>query len=172
LIVPAKSSDTGIQDLRGKVFAYTDPTSFTGRIYPTYLLQNLGEEPETFFSRTFFTYSHDDAIRAVADGVADGASVDSLVLDFALKRQPELAEQIRIIYTSPPFGIPPVVVSPNLRPQARAELETILLNMHQDPDGLAAVQALDYDRFVHVLPEDYQSAEEIESQISLGDSTP
>jgi hypothetical protein len=44
--------------------------------------------------------------------------------------------------------------------------------MHQDPDGLAALRALDYDRFVHVLSEDYQSAEEIESQISLGDSTP
>jgi ABC-type phosphate/phosphonate transport system substrate-binding protein len=65
-----------------------------------------------------------------------------------------------------------VVVSPDLRPQTRAELEAILLNMHQDPDGLAALQALDYDRFVHVLPEDYESAENIESQISLGESTP
>jgi hypothetical protein len=44
--------------------------------------------------------------------------------------------------------------------------------MHQDPDGLAALQALDYDRFVHVLPEDYQSAEQIETQISISDSTP
>lgn len=172
LIVPRESSARDIQDLRGKVFAFTDPTSFTGRVYPTYLLQNLGEQPETFFARTFFTYSHDDAIRAVADGIADGASVDGLVLDFALKRQPELSEQIRIIHTSPPFGIPPVVVSPDLRPQTRAELETILLNMHQDPDGLAALQALDYDKFVRVLPEDYQSAEKIESQISIADSTP
>lgn len=172
LIVPAKSSAKDIQDLRGKVFAFTDPNSFTGRVYPIYLLQKIGEQPETFFARTFFTYSHDDAIRAVADGVADGASVDSLVLDFALKRQPELSQQIRIIHSSPPFGIPPVVVSPNLRPQFRAELETILLNMHQDPDGLAALQALGYDMFVHVSPEDYQSAEEIESQISLSNLTP
>lgn len=117
LIVPANSTATQIQDLHGKVFAFTDPTSFTGRIYPTYLVQNLGETPESFFSQTFFTYSHDNAIRAVADGIADGASVDSLVLEFALKRQPELAGQIRIIHTSPSFGIPPVVVSPGLRPQ-------------------------------------------------------
>lgn len=172
LIVPAKSPAASIEDLRGKVFAFTDPTSFTGRVYPTYLLQTLGEQSETFFARTFFTYSHDDAIRAVADGVADGASVDSLVLDFAFKRTPELAQQIRIIHTSPPFGMPPVVVSPDLRPQTRAELEAILLNMHRDADGLAALQALDYDRFVQVSADDYQSAQQIETLIPLGETTP
>lgn len=172
LIVPAKSPATEIEHLRGKVFAFTDPTSFTGRIYPTYLLLNLGEQPETFFARTFFTYSHDDAIRAVADGIADGASVDSLVLHFALKRTPELAQQIRIIHTSPPFGMPPVVVSPDLRPQTRAELENILLNMHEYPDGLAALQALDYDKFVLVSSEDYQSAEQIEAQVHFSEITP
>lgn len=172
LIVPANSSILRFQDLRGKVFAFIDPTSFTGRVYPTYLIQKLGEKPETFFSRTFFTYSHDNAIHAVAAGIADGASVDSLVLDFALKRYPDLARQIRIIHTSPPFGMPPVVVSPGLRPQTRAELEMILLNMHHDPEGLAALRALDYDMFVHVLPEDYQSAEEVETQVSLDGSLP
>jgi phosphonate transport system substrate-binding protein len=172
LIVPAKSQAASIEDLRGKVFAFTDPTSFTGRVYPTYLLQTLGELPETFFARTFFTYSHDDAIRAVADGVADGASVDSLVLEFALKRTPELAQQIRTIHTSPPFGMPPVVVSPDLRPQTRAELEAILLNMHRDDDGLAALEALDYDQFVQVASEDYQSAEQIESLVPFSEIAP
>lgn len=172
IIVPTESSTQEIEDLRGKVFAFTDPISFTGRVYPTYLLQTLGEQPETFFRRIFFTYSHDDAIHAVADGVADGASVDSLVLDFALKHTPELAQQIRVIHTSPPFGMPPVVISPNLRPQTRAELESILLNMHLDQDGLAALQALGYDKFVKVSTEDYLSAEQIESQVSIGEITP
>lgn len=172
LIVPRESAADKIEDLRGKVFAFTDPTSFTGRVYPTYLLKDMGEEPETFFARTFFTYSHDDAIRAVADGIADGASVDSVVLDFALKRTPELARQIRVIYTSPPFGMPPVVVSPGLRPTIRAELESILLNMHEDADGLAALQVLNYDRFVHVSADDYQSAEIIDSLVPFDEVAP
>jgi phosphonate transport system substrate-binding protein len=172
LIVPADSAADRIEDLRGKVFAFTDPNSFTGRIYPTYLLQQIGETPEEFFARTFFTYSHDDAIRAVADGVADGASVDSLVLDFALKRRPDLAERLRIIHISPQFGMPPVVVGPDIRPQLRAELEAILLEMHQDADGLAALQALDYDRFVQVFDEDYRSAEEVESHVVTNEGNP
>ncbi|GAB4444909.1 MAG: hypothetical protein Kow00120_14770 [Anaerolineae bacterium] len=49
-------------------------------------MQQLGRAPEAFFARTFFAYSHDDAIRAVAAGLADGAAVDSVVYDFALAR--------------------------------------------------------------------------------------
>jgi phosphonate transport system substrate-binding protein len=172
LIVPSDSTANRIEDLRDKVFAFTDPNSFTGRIYPTYLLQQVGERPEGFFARTFFTYSHDDAIRAVAVGLADGASVDSLVLDFALKRQPDLATRLRVIHASPQFGMPPIVVNPDIRPQLRAELEAIFLAMHTDPDGLVALQALDYDRFVQVFDEDYRSAEEVESQVISSEGSP
>jgi len=89
-----------------------------------------------------------------------------------MKRLPELSQQIRVIHTSPPFGIPPVVVSPNLRPQTRAQLEAILLNMHKDVEGRTALQALDYDMFVNVQPEDYLTAEEIESQVILENTVP
>ena len=167
IIVPAESSAKDLSDLRGTVFAFTDPISFTGRIYPTYLLQQLGENPENFFLRTFFTYSHEDAIEAVADGVADGASVDSLVLDFAIDRNPEIASRIQIIHTSEPFGIPPVVVNPGIRPQLRAQLEDILLNMHHASQGLAALRALDYDQFVLINDDAYQSAKAIQTQINL-----
>ena len=172
LIVPANSSANSIGDLQGKVFAFTDPDSFTGRIYPTYLLQGIEANPDTFFADTFFTYSHDDAIRAVAEGIADGATVDSLVLDFALKRQPELADRIRVIHVSPAFGMPPVVVSSFIRPQMLAELETILLTMHETVEGRAALQALDYDRFVPVSDEDYRSAEDIELQVLANEANP
>ena len=172
LIVPANSTAESIEDLRGKVFAFTDPNSFTGRIYPTFLLQQIGETPETFFVRTFFTYSHDDAIDAVARGVADGASVDSLILDFVLEHDPNLAERIRIIHTSPPFGIPPVVVSPRIASQLRDELKAVLLGMHETPEGLAALKAIGADRFVQVSYEDYLSAEEVELKVTSSESNP
>lgn len=167
IIVPAGSTAKSLEDLRGAVFAFTDPISFTGRVYPTYLLQQMGQTPESFFTRTFFTYSHDDAIFAVDHGVAEGASVDGLVFDFAVKRDPSLASRVRVIHTSQPFGIPPVVVGPNIRPQLRAQLEEVLLNMHLDPQGLQALQDLDYDRFVLIAEEDYKSAEAVENEIEF-----
>jgi phosphonate transport system substrate-binding protein len=165
LLVAADSPARTMADLRGGVFAFTDPISNTGRKYPTFLVQQLGEQPESFFSRTFFTYSHDDAIRAVASKLADGAGVDSLVYDFAVAREPELARQTRIIHRSPAFGIPPVVVNPEIRPQLRAALQEILLAMDGDPDGRAALAAVGIDRFVIISDAAYDSVRELESWV-------
>jgi len=164
-IVLAESDIQVIDDLRGKVFAFTDPISFTGRIYPTYILQKAGEIPESFFERTFFTFSHDKAINAVANGIADSASVDKMILDFAIIRDPELVNKIRIIHLSKPFGMPPVVVGPQIRPQLFATIQTILLDMHLTPEGQTALEALDYDRFVIVSNSDYETAKAIQDTV-------
>ncbi len=167
LIVPANSPARDIADLRGKVFAFTDPISFTGRAYPTSLVEQLGTTPEAFFSRTFFTYSHDEAIYAVANGLADGASVDSLVYQYALGRDPALAKKVKVIHQSPPFGIPPVVVNPALRPQVKAELQSLLLDMAQDAEAQAALRAIGVERFVLISDEAYASVRSIMQGVSL-----
>ena len=167
LIVPFDSPARDLADLKGKVFAFTDPISLTGRAYPTALVQQLGFSPEAFFSRTFFTYSHDEAIYAVANGLADGASVDSLVFDYALSRDPSLAQKVKVIHQSPPFGIPPVVVNPNLRPQIKADLQALLLEMHQDPAGQAALSAIGIERFVTIDDSAYVAARSLIQEVPL-----
>lgn len=157
IIVPATSNIQSIADLRGKVFAFTDPISFTGRVYPTYMVQQLSSTPDFFFKRTFFTYSHDNAIHAVAEGLADGASVDSLVYDFALERDPSLAQKLRIIHHSPDFAIPPVVANPNIRPQLKVVLQEILFNMHLDPEGQKVLEGLGIERFVSIDDASYNA---------------
>jgi phosphonate transport system substrate-binding protein len=161
LIVPAGSGAESMEDLRGGVFAFTDPISHTGRVYPTYLVGQLGASPEQFFERTFFTYSHDDAIQAVAEEIADGASVDSIVYDFAVARDPSLAQKVRIIDRSPPFGIPPVVVSPNIRPQLRALLQQALFNLSTDPNAQEALNALGFEGFVEIDDSSYDSVRQV-----------
>lgn len=136
LIVPATSDAQRLADLRGRVFAFTDPMSFSGRVHPTWFLQELGQTPEGFFSRTFFTHSHEKAIQTVAAGVADGAAVASLALDYALRRDADLAGKLRVIHRSPPFGIPPVVIPPQLPTHQKAQLLDLLLTMDQGPAGL------------------------------------
>ncbi len=163
LIVPANSPAHSMADLRNKVFAFTDPMSTSGRMYPTWLVQQIGATPETFFARTFFTYSHDDAIRAVAEELADGAAVDSLVYDYAIRRDPALRDKTRVIHRSPPFGIPPVVVRPDTRPQLKAELRQALLDLADDPHsaGKMALQAIGVDRFILIEDSAYNSVRNV-----------
>ncbi len=170
LIVPIESEADSMEDLQGMTFAFTDPLSNSGRLYPTFLVHQLGETPESFFDRTFFTYSHDDAIQAVANGLADGAAVDSLVFQFTLSRQPDLANQVRVIHKSPPFGIPPVVIGPQVRPQLRAELQELFLGMDADPLAANALSELDIEKFVLIGDTAYDSVRELlsfEEEIAL-----
>lgn len=161
LIVPFDSPAESMADLMGKVFAFTDPISFSGRVYPTYLVAQLDSDPSNFFERTFFTYSHDNAIKAVAEGLADGAAVDSLVYDFAVLNDPSLAQHLRIIHRSSAFAIPPVVTSPQLRPQLKATLLEILLDMGNDLEGQRVLQSLGFDGFVTIEDAAYQPIREI-----------
>jgi phosphonate transport system substrate-binding protein len=147
VIVPAGSNVTRVADLRGQVFAFTDPISTTGTVYPTYLVQQMGETTGTFFGRTFFTYGHDRAIQAVAEGIADGAAVDSVVLDHAFRRDPALLDLVKVIHESAAFGMPPVVVSPQLSPRREAELRALLLGMSVDPAGKEILTELGIDQF-------------------------
>lgn len=165
LIVPLESSAQTMADLQGQVFAFTDPMSFSGRVYPTYLVQELGENPADFFARTFFTYSHDQAIEAVAARVADGAAVDSLVLEYAFRRNPELKERVRIIHRSPPFGIPPVVAPPDLPVRQKLLLYELLLEMEQNPTGRQILGHLGIDRFVPISDAAYDTVRRLVAQV-------
>ena len=152
IIVPAASPVREFAGLRGKVFAFTDPLSNTGYLYPLSLLQGLGQQPKTFFGRTIFTYSHDRSMAAVMEGIADGASVDSLVYELAGKRNPEIARQTRVIWESPEFGIPPVVVPHAISPSRKTLLKELLLGLHRDAEGKKALAALGVERFVEPEP--------------------
>ena len=167
LIVPADSPARSLADLRGKVFAFTDPMSLTGRVYPTSLVKSLDGSPESFFSRVFFAYSHDNAIKAVADHVADGAGVDSLVYNYLIARDPTIETRVRVLDRSPAFGIPPVVVSPNLSPQLKETLRELFLQMDTDPAGQTILRNLLIDRFVLVSDRIYDSARALELQVNV-----
>ena len=58
LIVNKNSRYQKFTDLRGKIFAFTDPDSNTGALVPQYWLLKIGETPESFFESFTYTYSH------------------------------------------------------------------------------------------------------------------
>jgi len=155
IIVPASSPIREFPGLRGKVFAFTDPLSNTGYLAPIALLRSMGQQPETFFARTIFTHGHDRSVAAVMEGIADGASVDNLVYEFIGKRNEEIGRKTKVIWKSAEFGIPPVVVPRTLSPAIKSQLKELLLGLHQDPEGIKALEVIGVERFVEPEPSMY-----------------
>jgi phosphonate transport system substrate-binding protein len=144
-------SDSGIKtfdDLRNRSFAFTDPISTSGRLYAEGLLVDQNSTAQQFFRQTTFTFSHDNSIQAVNDGVVDGAAVDSLVYDQKIKQDPQLGQRLTIIAKSPPFGAPPFVVNPKLDPALKQKLQQTLLTMNTTAEGQRLLAELNIERFV------------------------
>lgn len=152
IVVNANSNYKSFSDLKGQVFGFTDPISFSGTIAPSYMVAQLHTKPSDFFGRVVYTYSHDNSIKAVLDNVVTAAGVDSLVYQFAVAKDPTLATKLRIIAQSPEVGSPPVVVNHNLDSHLKAVLLEALLQMDRDDLGKTALASLLYDRFV--LPDE------------------
>jgi len=165
IIVAQASGAQSFEDLKNGTFAFTDPLSLTGRIYPAAYLARQGWSAEGFFSKTFFTASHDKSVDAVANGLAAGAAVDSLIFDSLLEQGDARAHQVRIVHVSPPFGIPPVVTSPRLNPEDNRRLLKILLGMANDPAGRKILSVMGWDGFQIPPPELYLSAYQLKKNL-------
>ena len=172
LIVNKDSSFHRLEDLKGRVFAFTDPDSNTGKLVPTYWLAKMGERPETFFGKTIYTYSHDNSILAVARGLVDGATIDGLIWEYYHHNDSTFTPRTRIIRKSEPYGIPPLVASRHSPSELKRSIRRLLLSMHQDPEGQQILSALMIDRFIEPQEAWYDSIRQMkQGLISLDKNT-
>ncbi len=165
LIVNKNSSIKTLEDLKGRVFAFTDPESNTGALIPTYWLAQNGETPESFFKSIHYTYSHDNSILAVAKSLVDGAAVDGMIWEYYNTRNPMNTSQTRVIKKSIPFGSPPFVASRYLPSDVKENARNVLLKMHQDPAGRQILKELLIERFDMPKEVWYQPVREIKSRL-------
>lgn len=161
--------DNPIKDLaglKGKKFAFTDPKSNTGKLVPTYMVaREYGVTADKFFGDIVYTRSHDKSIEAVAKKLVDGASVDSLIYDYAAKKNPVLTKETRILRKSPPYGIPPLVVKKEMDRVLKDKLRSIFLNMHTDPTGKAILDGILVDKFIVPKDADYDSVRDMDAWV-------
>ena len=157
IVVREDSKANSLADLKDHIFAYADPLSLTGYIYPTARISQMGYKKRNFFKQDFFTESHDKSIEAVATGVADGAAVDSLIFDALVAASNTAALKLKVIEMSDKFGMPPVVVSPHIDKNLKDALLNVLLNMNKDPRGIEVLKQLGMDGFTVPDPSLYQS---------------
>ena len=165
LIVNKTSLFQRLEDLRGRVFAFTDPESNTGKLVPTYWLKQMGERPEPFFGKIIYTYSHDNSILAVARGLVDGATVDGLIWEYYNQKDPTFTSKTRIIRKSEPYGIPPLVASKNSPHKLKESMRRLLFSMHGDPEGQQILSELMIDRFIEPKEEWYDSIRQMKRRI-------
>lgn len=166
LIVPSDDVHTrNLADLRGKIFAFSDPDSNSGYLYPQYLLASRGENPENFFARSFFTWAHRKVVEAVGIGLAQGGAVDGYVWETLAEFRPDLTTATRICDRSPRLGYPPFVARGDISPDELERFRTVLLRMSEDVAGAELLHRLRLNGFAPARPELYQGIADMARQV-------
>ncbi len=147
-----------VSDLKGRIFAFSDPESNTGCFIPSLEISKLGWRPENYFAKILYTGSHDRSVQAVVSKHVDAAAVDKLILDKLVEEDDSLKEQYKTIWESKEFGPPPVVVRADLPEETKEALRRSLLELHQMPNAMEHMARIGVERF---LPPDLSAYEGI-----------
>ena len=136
----------GLEDLKNGTHAYSDPDSNSGWLVTASDIVRLGARPDSFFSRSIFTYGHRNVVRAVASGLTRSGSVDGYVWEVLKLEEPDLAERTRVVTKSEWLGFPPIVARKDrVSSDDIVLLRDVLQRITQDELGRQALSALHLD---------------------------
>src|SRR6266478_4012011 len=154
LIITRKDSGLkSIADLKGKRFAFVDPKSASGYVYPRAMLIEKGINPETFFKETVFAGSHDKVIAAVLEGRADAGAIYDGALGVA-KRSGASTENLITLVSSDPIPHDAIAVRIGLDEALAKRIQLALINLDKSEGGRRVITNSKKKLTGHVIAED------------------
>ncbi|QYY84416.1 phosphonate ABC transporter substrate-binding protein [Pseudomonas germanica] len=130
--------DSGIHslaDLKGHTFAFVDPSSASGHLFPKAGLEQAGFVPDTLFKRVIFSGSHDASILAVENKKVDAAAVADRIFASAVAKGVVKQDDFEIVWSSRPIPESPMVWRKALDPELKKKIADALASIKDVPWG-------------------------------------
>ncbi len=154
LIIARKDSGLRrVEDLEGKRFAFVDPKSASGYVYPRAMLLEKGLTPERFFNETTFAGGHDKVIQAVLDGRADAGAIYDGALGVA-KQKGVAVENLVTLASTDPIPHDAIAVRVGLDEALARKIQTALVNVDKTEAGKRALANSKKKLTGHVIADD------------------
>ncbi len=120
-----------LDDLKNKIFAFTEPDSISGRLYPLGTFKKHNIQLKTFFKKSYYAGCPGSAINDVITGRADACACtmnefETLITDPAVKKQ------LKILYSTPPIPSEYWTILDTLDKKSAAKLKNALTKLNDD----------------------------------------
>ena len=135
IVAHADSGLESLADLKGHTFAFVDPSSTSGHLFPKAGIEKAGYQPDELFSRVIFSGSHDASILAVANGKVDAAAVADRILATATTQGEVKPDELRVVWSSSDIPESPMVWRKDLDPALKQKLAAALAEVKDIPWG-------------------------------------
>ncbi len=144
IIVRADSGITSLDQLKGKKFAFVEPASASGFLFPNALLAQKGIDYKTFFSETQFAGGHDKVVIAVYNKQVDGGATFGNSIETGPPTDartavqstlPDVMDKVKPIAQTDPIPNDTVSVRKGLDPKLVDQIKAGLLYVQSTADG-------------------------------------
>jgi phosphonate transport system substrate-binding protein len=123
-----------VTDIKGHSFAFSDPASTSGHLFPAYGLRKAGLDPDKDI-RAIYAGSHTASFEALRNHKVDAGELNSEQIESATQRGHYKDGDVVFLWKSDPIPIDPVAVRGDLPEGFKTRLIAILQNL--DLSGLA-----------------------------------
>jgi phosphonate transport system substrate-binding protein len=142
ILVQTASGINDLNGLKGKRFAFVDPLSASGYLFPSLLVKNkTGQEPKTFFSSTIFAGGHDKAALALYRGDVEGAATFNDVRTNA-GMPADIMQKTKVIDAAGPIPNDGVAVGKNFPADLREQVTKALIDYCASDAGKTQCKSL------------------------------
>ena len=142
IIAQPNSGINSLADLQGKRFAFVDPASTSGYLFPLAGLKKAGYDPQKFFGQTIFAGSHNNVVLAVYQGRVDAGAVYEDARGSVQKTLPDVMQKVKVVWRSDPIPNDTVSFRGGLPAEVKDRVTKALLRFSERPAGLDALKAL------------------------------
>jgi phosphonate transport system substrate-binding protein len=138
-------ADSAIQDLaglKGKRFAFVDPASTSGHLYPKTLLLSEGFDPKHFFNKTVFVGSHNAVVLSIYKGEVDGGAAYEGARAAVAKSFPDVYDKVNVIAYTKEIPNDTVSVRKELSRDLKIRIREGLKNISKSAEGSKVLKKL------------------------------
>jgi len=172
IFVRKDSGIKGVNDMKGKSFAFVDKATMAGYLLPlAYFKKNGIQDYKMFFKETYFAGSHDNAIYDVLNKRADMGAAKNTSFFRLAEKDVRVGNELQIIERSPEVPENALALRRDLDGAIKKKIRDALLDMNEYPDGAMILNKFGAKKFIETFDDDYTILYKYAEEIGVNLST-
>lgn len=159
-LVKADSGIETLEDLKGKTWAYPDPTSTSGYLFPAselmeeFKVENVETE---FFSEAIQAGGHDGAALAVLEGQADVATTFDDVRGQLEEEYPEIMDELKVLGYTQEIPNDTISLTKELDDELKTKIKETFLAFNDDEEMIKIMnEVYSWDAIIEAEDSEYE----------------
>ena len=167
ILVPANSTAKTIQDLAGKEVAFTEASSTSGGLVPSYLIFQATGKAAGSFVKVNYVGNHDTVVNLVKKGSVAAGCTNNITVDRMLEQGKLQTSDFRILVKSDPIEGSPLAWRKSLSPDLKKKIADAIEGSPKELGTYKIAGLGEIASFKRATPADYQIIRDLIAKLNV-----